>query len=123
MISSFLGLQTSLKGLLAQQQALDVAAHNVANANTVGYTRQEATLGASDPLQLDGVGGGSSLNRNFVTGQLNPQPTEVMARNIRPAGAIRAGAVGFDSVMEPGKGWNRPSPCRLSAAAATGPRT
>jgi flagellar hook-associated protein 1 len=52
MISSFLGLQTSLKGLLAQQQALDVAAHNVANANTVGYTRQEATLGASDPLHL-----------------------------------------------------------------------
>jgi flagellar hook-associated protein 1 FlgK len=52
MISSFLGLQTSLRGLLAQQQALDVAAHNVANANTVGYTRQEATLGASDPLHL-----------------------------------------------------------------------
>jgi flagellar hook-associated protein 1 len=52
MISSFLGLQTSLRGLLAQQQALDVAAHNVANANTVGYTRQEATLGATDPLHL-----------------------------------------------------------------------
>jgi flagellar hook-associated protein 1 len=52
MISSFLGLQTSLRGLLAQQQALDVAAHNVANANTVGYTRQEATLGATNPLHL-----------------------------------------------------------------------
>ena len=52
MISSFLGLQTSLRGLLAQQQALDVAAHNVANANTVGYTRQEASLGAADPLHL-----------------------------------------------------------------------
>ena len=52
MISSFLGLQTSLRGLLAQQQALDVAAHNVANANTVGYTRQEATLGAADTLHL-----------------------------------------------------------------------
>jgi flagellar hook-associated protein 1 FlgK len=52
MISSFLGLQTSLRGLLAQQQALDVAAHNVANANTVGYTRQEASLGAADSLHL-----------------------------------------------------------------------
>ena len=52
MISSFLGLLTSRRGLLAQQQALDVAAHNVANANTVGYTRQEATLGAADPLHL-----------------------------------------------------------------------
>ena len=50
------------------------------------------------------VSGGSSLRRYFVTGQLKPQPTEVMARNIRPAGAIRAVGVGFDSVMEPGKG-------------------
>src|SRR5919198_6122124 len=51
-ISSFLGLQTSLRGLLAQQRALDVSAHNVANANTVGYTRQEATFGAADPLHI-----------------------------------------------------------------------
>ena len=51
-ISSFLGLQTSLRGLLAQQQALDVATHNVANANTVGYTRQEATLGATSALHV-----------------------------------------------------------------------
>ena len=54
------------------------------------------------------VSGGNSLSRYFVTGQLNPQPTEVMARNIRPAGAIRArAAIGFDSVMELGNpGWN-----------------
>jgi flagellar hook-associated protein 1 FlgK len=51
-ISSFLGLQTSLRGLMAQQQALDVAAHNVANANTVGYTRQEAALGATNSLHI-----------------------------------------------------------------------
>jgi flagellar hook-associated protein 1 FlgK len=51
-ISSFLGLQTSLRGLLAHQQALDAAAHNVANANTVGYTRQEAALGTADALHV-----------------------------------------------------------------------
>ena len=51
-ISSFLGLQTSLRGLLAPQQALDVSTHNVANANTVGYTRQEATLGAANALHI-----------------------------------------------------------------------
>ena len=51
-ISSFLGLQTSLRGLMAQQQALDVATHNIANANTVGYTRQEAALGATDALHV-----------------------------------------------------------------------
>jgi flagellar hook-associated protein 1 len=52
MISSFLGLQTSLRGLLAQQQALDVATHNISNANTVGYTRQEVTLGTPEALHL-----------------------------------------------------------------------
>jgi flagellar hook-associated protein 1 len=51
-VSSFMGLQTALRGLLAQQRGLDVTAHNLANANTVGYSRQEAALVAADPLRL-----------------------------------------------------------------------
>jgi flagellar hook-associated protein 1 FlgK len=51
-VSSFMGLQTALRGLLAQQRGLDVTAHNLANANTVGYSRQEAALVASDPLRV-----------------------------------------------------------------------
>src|SRR5919199_507481 len=43
-ISTFVGIQTSLRGLLAQQRALDVTSHNISNANTAGYSRQEATL-------------------------------------------------------------------------------
>ena len=31
-ISTFCGLQTSLRGLLAQQRSLDVTSHNIANA-------------------------------------------------------------------------------------------
>jgi flagellar hook-associated protein 1 FlgK len=54
-ISTFLGLQTTLRGLMAQQQALDVTTHNVSNANTVGYTRQEAALGAASPLHVSGA--------------------------------------------------------------------
>jgi len=49
-----MGLQTSLRALLAQQQALDVTGHNIANANTVGYTRQEAVLSAATPLSIEG---------------------------------------------------------------------
>ena len=48
-VSTFLGLQTALRGILAQQRALDVTAHNVANASTVGFTRQEALLAPSAP--------------------------------------------------------------------------
>lgn len=51
-VSTFAGLQTTLRGLLAQQRALDVTSHNVANAGTPGYSRQEAVLGASPALKI-----------------------------------------------------------------------
>jgi|GEM_PF-369720 flagellar hook-associated protein 1 FlgK len=46
----FGGIQTALTALRAQQQAQLVADHNVANANTPGYTRQEVVLGTRNPL-------------------------------------------------------------------------
>jgi flagellar hook-associated protein 1 len=55
-ISTFVGIQTSLRGLLAQQRALDVTGHNIANASTVGYTRQEAALAATTPLNVTAGG-------------------------------------------------------------------
>jgi len=51
-VSTFFGLETTLRGLLAQQGALDVTSHNIANANTIGYSRQQAVFSASDPLQV-----------------------------------------------------------------------
>ena len=57
-ISSFYGMQTSLRGLLAQQEAIDTTGHNIANASTVGYSRQEALLSASlaQQIQVSGAG-------------------------------------------------------------------
>jgi flagellar hook-associated protein 1 FlgK len=51
-ISSFYGLQTSLRGLLAQQRALDTTGHNIANSATVGYSRQEAIMAAAPALKV-----------------------------------------------------------------------
>jgi flagellar hook-associated protein 1 FlgK len=45
-VSTFSGLGTALSSLIAQRQALEVSGQNVANANTVGYTRQRAALGS-----------------------------------------------------------------------------
>ncbi|MDA0184227.1 flagellar hook-associated protein FlgK [Solirubrobacter phytolaccae] len=45
-------MQTSLKGLLAHQRMLDTTGHNIANASTQGYSRQEVTLQASRAMQL-----------------------------------------------------------------------
>jgi flagellar hook-associated protein 1 FlgK len=61
-VSTFFGMQTSLSGILAHQRSLDVTGHNVANASTQGYSRQEAVLGASASMfipsgaRLDGSG-------------------------------------------------------------------
>ena len=51
-MSTFFGLETALRGILAHQQAIDTTGHNVTNANTEGYSRQQATLGASDPMLI-----------------------------------------------------------------------
>lgn len=49
MRSTFMGLETSKRGLFTQQSALYTTGHNISNANTAGYTRQrvnmETTLG------------------------------------------------------------------------------
>jgi len=49
-MSTFSGLSTALSSLNAQRQSLEVSGQNVANANTVGYTRQRADLTSVEPL-------------------------------------------------------------------------
>lgn len=49
-------LNTATKGLHAQQTALQTIGHNVANANTAGYTRQRVTMQADFAQSIPGVG-------------------------------------------------------------------
>jgi flagellar hook-associated protein 1 len=51
-IPAFSGLNTALRGVQAQQAALDVVSHNIANVETPGYSRQEAVFTASPSLRL-----------------------------------------------------------------------
>jgi flagellar hook-associated protein 1 len=114
-ISSFYGLQTSLRGLLAQQRMLDTAGHNIANASTVGYSRQEAALVASAALEIPsgGIAGGAgahlgsgvdvqSFNRirdQFVDLQYRAQNTNLGEWKAR-AGALDRAELGLS---EPGE--------------------
>ena len=59
MTSTFMGLETTLRGLLAQQYAIDTTSHNISNAQTPGYTRQQAVLSATDPMAVYGLGNGT----------------------------------------------------------------
>jgi flagellar hook-associated protein 1 len=54
-IPAFSGLNTALRGVQAHQAALDTIAHNIANIDTDGYSRQRVVFGASPSLTLDGV--------------------------------------------------------------------
>lgn len=51
MRSTFFGLNIGAKGLFAQQQALETTGHNISNANTEGFTRQEVVMTSSYPLR------------------------------------------------------------------------
>ena len=69
-MSSFYGLEIGRRGLFVNQKALDVTLHNIANANTEGYTRQSLVLSALTPPNSSGslsqastiqVGGGVAI--------------------------------------------------------------
>lgn len=76
MSSGMLGVGVS--GLLAYQRSLQTVSHNIANANTEGYSRQRVVLGTQPAVLLGSgyIGNGvtiQSVNRiydGFVTGQV-----------------------------------------------------
>jgi flagellar hook-associated protein 1 FlgK len=45
--STFTGIETAMRAINAMQLALDTTTHNIANANTPGYSRQRVELSAS----------------------------------------------------------------------------
>ncbi|SHK01580.1 flagellar hook-associated protein FlgK [Tepidibacter formicigenes] len=51
---SFFGLNIAKSGLFAAQKALNTVGHNIANANTPGYTRQRVELKADSPISYPG---------------------------------------------------------------------
>lgn len=64
MVSTFFGLEIGRKALQAQTTALDVTGHNIANANTEGYTRQRAIMTTPTPFAYP------SVNKPIGAGQL-----------------------------------------------------
>lgn len=54
MASTFLGLNIGTTGLYTYQAQLNTTAHNIANADTDGYTRQKVLQQAGDALSVNG---------------------------------------------------------------------
>jgi flagellar hook-associated protein 1 FlgK len=56
MPGTFFGIETGLRGLRTAQAAMHTASHNIANANTPGYSRQRAEIAATDPYTTPSAG-------------------------------------------------------------------
>ncbi len=64
---SFSGLYIGASGLTAAQRAVEVAAHNVANANTTGFTRQRLTVSTATPTPGTSGARGTGMYGTGVT--------------------------------------------------------
>lgn len=66
--STFSGFNIATSGLFVSQRAMSVTAHNIANANTEGYSRQRLDMTASRPQLLPGAQGtlGTGVDSNAV---------------------------------------------------------
>lgn len=64
MISTFHGIELAKRTLFAQQSAINTTGHNIANANTEGYSRQTVNFSAMNPMEPPG------MNKSTMPGQL-----------------------------------------------------
>ena len=67
MLGLFATLNVGQRALLANQQAIEVAGHNIANINNPAYTRQRVMLQTSSPIQTAGGSVGSGVTVSQVT--------------------------------------------------------
>lgn len=74
MVSTFHGLEVARRGMMTQQAALYTTGHNIANANTPGYTRQRVNFEQTEPYPP------ASRNRPQIPGQMG---TGVQAGDIQ----------------------------------------
>lgn len=64
MTSTFHSIETARRSLFTQTAALNTTGHNIANANTEGYTRQRVNMKAAIPIEAYG------MNNSTMPGQL-----------------------------------------------------
>lgn len=77
MPGTFFGLEIARRGLQVHRTAMDITGHNVANANTPGYTRQEAVIAATGPYA------NPTLGSKLLPGQLGTGVEATMIRRIK----------------------------------------
>jgi len=120
------GLETSRRALHAQQAALNVTSHNIANANTPGYARKRADLESVALRTSSGIGTGAdaagitSQRSRFLDAQVRVEQQvlgrwEAMERALGALEAVFNEPAGAGS-SEAGTVFNEPSGIGLSGS-------
>ncbi|NMC31975.1 MAG: flagellar hook-associated protein FlgK [Veillonellaceae bacterium] len=78
MVSAFSGLNTVVRGLMAQQMALNTVGHNISNANTDGYSRQSVGIVTSTPDTFTGSYGKLQIGTGVDTQSITRARDEFM---------------------------------------------
>lgn len=79
MRSTFMGLETARRGMVTQQSALFTTGHNIANANTPGFSRQRVNF--TQTLPYPSIG----MNRPQIPGQIGTGVEAGTVQRIREA--------------------------------------
>lgn len=74
---TWFGIETARRGMNVHQQALDITGHNLANASTPGYSRQEAVIKASSPYTSP------DMNSSVTPGQFGTGSLVEMIRRVK----------------------------------------
>ena len=74
---SFRALETAYRGLISQQRAVDTSNHNVANANTPGFSRQRVLFTPTAPYTVP------AFNRSALAGQVGTGATVAAITRVR----------------------------------------
>ncbi|ACL70463.1 flagellar hook-associated protein FlgK [Halothermothrix orenii] len=97
-MSTFYGIELGKRALQVQKKSLDVTGHNIANANTEGYSRQRAVHTTTDPYTVPGftspagagqVGTGVKIEQivrlkdDFITSRINNETQDLGAWEAR----------------------------------------
>ncbi len=79
-MSIFTAMETGKRAIIAQQTALQVTGHNIANAGTTGYTRQVANLETTSPYMTQGVLVGTGVEVSDI-GRIRDELLDVQIRS------------------------------------------
>jgi flagellar hook-associated protein 1 FlgK len=113
-IPTLQGLQTALSGLLAEQQALDVAGHNIANANTEGYSRERVLMETGAPIAIPSLsavtGEGAQLGTGVTVETYTRLRNAYLDAQYRTQNSALSGAAAKAEVLEQAEStFNEPS--------------